>query len=418
MIVGQGSAQRKAEGRSITLTYCVCVNTETKCISDLYTGPFLCFVLIILIIFRFAMAYKRKASARSGTSYGRKRPYAKRRSYRYSRPKRRVTRRKKTVPISKFTLAQLDPFSEKVMGVKIPDVNTQPSSTVVVEDEYTMASDATYGVSVNVFRPLITAFAVSGTPAGPGGWTWSAGYGGVTNSSKRATIIANNTAVRSCSHGLRISCALAPTSVTGFVHIAIVTESEFSKTTWSFPTTVSQLQTSQWYKRVPLAMLTQRPFKVVNKILDHNGFRYIDPSSDLADTATDMTLHTSGWANVIVAVTGVPVSTNCLSVESILHLETLPSPGSAQTVTPAANASSQAVEQATNVANSSPAVFEEGAFGNFLQGAANAAGEVGGALYDATLHGARQAGYNAISGLGAAAFHWLQGGANPRMIMN
>lgn len=365
------------------------------------------------------MAYRRKTTRRKAPA--RRRSYRRRSSYRRRAParRRRVTK-KKRMPISKFTLAQLDPFSEKVAGVKIPDVNTQPSSTVVVEDEFSISTGGTYGSSAIMLRPTLVSTSVSSTPISQTAWSWSAGFGGGSNSSKATTVQANNTVVRVCAHGVRLTSALAPTSVTGFVHIAIVTETDFSNTTWSTPQTIADMQTSQWYKRIPLAVLTQKPYKVVNKILDPNAFRYFDPRSDLAAQATDMTLHTSGWANILIAVTGVAINTTAISCESILHYETLPSAGSAQTVTPAASASSAAVEQATNVANSTPAVHEEGMFQNVLAGAAEALGEYGNNVYSATLEGARNAGYNAVMGLGGAAYHWLQGGgrANYRMIQN
>jgi len=354
-------------------------------------------------------APRRRNSSRSYKTYLNRKHFP--RSYR----RRVVARSKMPRPtMSKFTLAQLNPFSEKVAGVKIPDVNTQPSSTIVVEDESAITTGVAETLAVNLYRPFLQRNYTNGTFVNAVTWSWAAAFAG-NASSKLATIVSNNTAIRPCAHGLRLTCALAPTTVTGFVHICIVTESMFGKTTWSAPTTIAQMQTSQWYKRIPLAMLTQRPYLVVNKILDHNAFRYIDPSSDIAENATDLMIQTSGWADVVIAVSGVPASTVCLSVESIIHLETLPSPGSAQTVTPAANASSATVEQATNVANSTPAVHEEGMFDSFFNGAYSAAAGVGNNLYEASLSGARQAGFNAIQGLGGAAFNWLQG-TNTRMI--
>lgn len=363
------------------------------------------------------MAYRRRTTSRRKTPVRRRRTYGRRRVSRRAPARKRATRRRKTMPISKFTLAQLDPFSSKVAGVKIPDTNTQPSSTIVVEDEYTISGDAVFGAGAALFRPNVQLFAAShSSVAGATSWTWAGSYGGGFSSSKALTIQSNNTAVRACAHGIRITSALAPTSVTGFVHICIVTESMYTNTTWTAPTTVALMQTSQWYKRIPLAVLTQKPFKIVNKILDHNAFRYIDPRSDVAANGTDLTLQTSGWADILVAVTGVPLGSNAISVESIIHLEALPAPGSAQTVTPAANASSAAVEQATNVANSTPAVHEEGMFSNFIESAAEGLRGYGNDLYDASVRGAQAAGYNAVMGLGGAAYQWLQGGTNARMI--
>lgn len=341
-----------------------------------------------------------------------------RRSYRRRAPtRRRRSMRRKPMAISKFTLAQLDPFSEKVAGVKIPDVNTQPSATVVAEDEWAITTGGTYGTQAAVFRPTLNSNIVNGTTSSSTVWSWTAGYAGASQSSKYLGIYNNNSLIRICAHGIRLTSALAPTSVTGYVHIAIVVHSNFSASTWDYPISIEQMQTSQWYKRIPLAVLTQKPYKVVNKILDSNGFRYFDPQSDLISSATDVELQSAGWADIMVAVSGVPLNTNAISVESIVHYETIPSNGSALTTSPAAPASSASVEQATNVANATPAVHEEGMFGNFFAGAAEAVGDIGRAAYGSVNNRMRDYGYNVAMGLGAYGYNWLQtGGANYRAI--
>jgi len=315
------------------------------------------------------MAYRRKYTKRRA-------PARKRRSYsrtRYSRrPTRRATKKRvarKPKQISKFVLAQLDPFSDKVAGVKIPDANTQPSATSIVEDEWSLTTGATYGTQVMALRPFVTNMSVAGTTTSASAWGWPAAYGGV-NSSKQGTITTNNILVRSCAYGARVSCALSPNNVTGYIHVCLSPTSDFGVATWTYPQTISDMQNSPFYKRFPLAMLCARPLKLVSKIIDENAFRYIQPFSDAAATSTDSGIQNEGFSAIIIAVTGVSLSTTAVSIESLLHLETIPNVSSSQGTSPAAMNDSRAQEAATNVATSTGAARFEGmldSFGNLIQ---------------------------------------------------
>jgi len=316
------------------------------------------------------MAYKRtRARTRAPSRYRRRRSYRYRRTN-TSRPARSYRRRRMTrsrprkkVPVSKFVLAQLDPFSDKVAGVKIPDANTQPSATAIVEDEWPVTSGVTYGTQVVALRPFVKKMAVApATINSASSWSWDVSYGGATDSSKAGTITSNNILVRPCAFGVRASCALSPNNVTGYIHICLAPQNDYGKTTWSYPLSISDMQNSPFYKRYPLAVLTQRPLKVVAKILDENAFRYSSALAPDEANATDMSLHHSGWAAVLIAVTGVSTAsaTTSVSLESILHLETIPSTASAIGTSPAANDSSVQREMATNVANGTPAGRLEG----------------------------------------------------------
>ena len=317
------------------------------------------------------MAYKRKRSTTRAPSR-----YRRRRSYRYrrtglSRParsyrrKKTMSRRRKKVPISKFVLAQLDPFSDKVAGVKIPDSNTQPSATVVVEDEFALATGLGETANCQAFRPFCSGMNVLSTWASPTSWTWTSGFGNASNSSKINSITNNHRLVRTCAYGIRISCALAPNNVTGYVHICLAPMSDFGATTWSLPNNVSEMQNSPFYKRYPLAVLTNKPLKVVSKIIDENAYRYYGPSA-LEDGPVpntqlgSMYLQHSGWSPIVVAVTGVSAQTTAVSVESILHLETIPLVSSAVSTSPAAASSGSQMDLASSVSSGSAAGHLEG----------------------------------------------------------
>jgi len=372
------------------------------------------------------MAYRRKYTKR-------RTPVRKRRSYARTRYSRKTTRRaprramkKKAVPISKFVLAQLDPFSDKVAGVKIPDANTQPSSTNIVEDEWGLTTGATYQTQVFALRPNVTVMKVDATTTSSTTWTWPNAYGG-TPSSKQSTIVSNNTLVRACAFGARVSCALSPNNVTGYIHVCLSPISDYSNTTWTYPTSVSDMQNSPFYKRFPLAMLTARPLKLVSKIIDENAFRYISPASDVGATGTDLSLQNEGWSGVIVAVTGAPLSGTAVSVESILHLESIPTVSSSQGTSPAAMNSSRDQEQATNVATSTGAARFEGmldSMGNLVsqgyQGARSVIDPIVGDLYNRGYAGAQEYSYalgQNYAGQGiAAAMGYLGYRANRRIM--
>lgn len=332
------------------------------------------------------MPYTRRTKRRRAPVRRRRRTYRRRAPV---RRRRRVTKRK---PISKFTLAQVNPFSSLVAGVKIPDLNTQPSTTVVVEDDYAVATDATYQVAARGFRPFTRGQVVTATAASSTGWTWPAGFGSSNNSSKLSAILANYESARTCAHGVRITCPLAPNNVIGYVHICVIAENTFGQSTWNFPTDTSTMATSQWYKKIPLARLTMSPVIVVNKIIDGTAFLYIDPSSDRVDNAGDLAFQTSGFGTILIAVTGAGASTTAINVENIMHLEAIPTVGSAQSVSPAAPADPEIQARASTVASTTDAVHDEGILESFRSGVRAAVGDAAGQLYDTVLGNAPAAG--------------------------
>jgi len=364
------------------------------------------------------MAYRRKTSRRRSPIKRRRKSYSRSRSRAPAR--RRTSRRAKPV-ISKFVLAQLDPFSDKVAGAKIPDSNTQPSATAIVEDSWDMSVGATYGSNVTVLRPFVTATQVNpATVASATSWTWTAAFGGTANSSKNSTVVSNNILVRPVAFGARISCAQSPNNVTGFIHICLAPINDQGASTWSYPTSISDMQNSPFYKRYPLATLTQRPLKVVAKILDENAYRYVGPASPVDGTTTHTTLHHSGWAPIMIAVTGAVLSSQPISIESSLHLETIPSVSSSIGTSPAASNDSRQMERATNVSTHMPAGFLEGmidASGNYVNNAQQRLATMANDLVSRSYAGASEYAYsygqsaaqNAVAALGA---YFLGRGAN------
>jgi len=371
---------------------------------------------------------KRKATTRRRRSY--RRPSYRRRVAPYRR-RRRAPMRHPQISLSRFALGQIDPFDERVYGAKVPDANTTPSSTTVVNDEVVLTTDAVFQLAAKAFRPWVTAQTVTGVAASANSWTWPAAYAG-TNSSRLSNITANFNLIRPVSHGIRISCPLAPTTVTGFCHVALYA-AKYSNavSTWDLPVNLSQLNQCIWYKRYPLAMLTQKALTVVNKVTDCGSTVYIDPSSDRATGASavlDMSFQNEGFCTIIVAVESGGISSTSLAVESITHYEGLPIFSGVITPSPAADFNPAELSRVSRISSGIDAVMFDGeqdrrmsgAVNAVLQGANNAMGQVGAVLGEIVSNVAYQAGGAAVRGAAGFASRYFNPGipgvTNPRLL--
>jgi len=305
-------------------------------------------------------------------TYSRRRAPVRRRVARkrvYARPKRTMSRANRSRQQcvcpgemgdgAKFALAQLDPFHVAVSGAKIPDSNVQPSiSTTDIEQVNLVTSAAGTNLHGFAFRPQWTWATQEATPGVP--LAWGAAY--VTLSVNRSKRAGYNSAVeltRPVAHAIRLSSPLAPTSASGFVHIAISTETNFAQTTWQYPTTIAQISGCQFYKRVTLASLTQSPLTVINKWIDDSAFRYSSPAADFAAAISTTFQHDYGWGTIVVILEGAPVSSNCLSAEHLLISEGIPQKDGPIIGTPAAPASSATLDVVSDtIAGTEPAHSE------------------------------------------------------------
>lgn len=312
-------------------------------------------------------------------------------------------------PGEKFLLAQIDPFETKALGAKIPDSSTQPSVAIPCQElNYGIALTLVTDVSCSAYLPAVTQSIIQAT-SGAGSWTWPAGFGG-NNWTKRTDVIAAVEAARPVAHGIRISSPVAPTTATGFVHLALAVETiNGGVTTWQYPTTIAGLSGYSWYRRVTLASLTQTPITIINKYVDETAFRYL--GQDVVPAASGANANTFhiplSWGALLVAVEGVP-ALQPINVEMMLHLEAIPksigilSGSNAAPVSPAILAGAANVSANTDFAHTEN---EQDTYVNqALSNAAAGAAEAGNAfVMNAVLPAARGAGYSiANAAMGAA----------------
>jgi len=356
--------------------------------------------------------------------------------------RRRTTRRasrgmlpsfRRSPKLTKFELAQLNPFDKRVLGVKIPDSNTQPSDTFRSEDRYAVTTAVTDLARATAYMPNLAANQIAATNSSATAWTWPASYGGQTNSSVYTDAGNSFVGLRPCGHGVRLSSPLAPTSVTGFVHIGIYPVATIAGTSWALPTDLSQLANLPWYRRFTLAQLTQRSVTVVNKFIDITATRYSGPQSDLVDTGTDVSFqYAGGWCAIVIAIEGAPIGGGtALSIENLVHFEAMPLRSSANTgsFSPAAPYDTQEMEGVSRLGGSTTGIFVEGEEDSVIQNGINALSRgvaaAAGEIYDnAVLPAARGFGYAATYAAYGAARRYAGGygggipGINTPRLMN
>lgn len=227
----------------------------------------------------------------------------------------------------KFLLAQIDPFSRDAMHTRVPDESTAPSSSFYTYDELTLSANSTItnGAIANVWLPsveTIGAFANSSSTVSQ--WTWAAAYGQTFTTAKASAITSQYQLARPVAHGVRITSPLAPTTVTGYLHVGLYSMSTFNQTTWQLPTTLAQLSELPFYKKVTLASLTQTPLVICNKFLDQTAFRYVDvQSTDAVKTAGGQFQSPNSWMVIITVAEGhnQAAGVSVINVENIAHYE-------------------------------------------------------------------------------------------------
>jgi len=279
---------------------------------------------------------KRKSNTTRSYSYGR---------YPYRRGYSSYASRAPSYKVPQFAVAQIDPFDPASRGVRVPDESTAPSSAFKLFDQTTMAG-STGGTPVaneaacRLFFPNCVRYSKrqSNTSNSTTSVSWGSTWAGDSDTpSKASSVTSTYSLSRPVSHGIRLSCPLAPTTVTGYAHIALVSIDTYGAdgdspdalaTAGKLPTTVSDMRELPHYRRVTLASLTQESLTVVNKFLDTTAFRYTSTQSDeLTSAAAGQekgTFHVpSSWMAIVVFVEGhsQAAGTTVLTIENITHFE-------------------------------------------------------------------------------------------------
>lgn len=279
---------------------------------------------------------------------------------------------KQLTPGDKFVLIQSDPFDTKYFGAKVPDSSTLPSMSTPVQYNLPLSSTANAADNPSLahawaFYPSVYSCNVIAQGVSASTFSWTAASAGTSNAPQYASFQTQFEAFRPTAHAIRLSCPFAPTSTTGFVHIAIATETVYNSAGvvgagyTRLPTSLSDLSGYTFYKRVTLASLTQSPITLINKWTDETAFRYISPfaNQNVDGTGSALTFNIPfQWGALIVAVEGISTDTTAgkvitpLQAEVVLHTECIP-------------------DKASTLLGSTPAAFSAGLMSSVSQAVAN-----------------------------------------------
>jgi len=276
-------------------------------------------------------------------------------------------------PGERFVYAQIDPFDVKSQGAKIPDSSVMPSIAVTTNETYSFSLTTAGNQKATAFLPNFTSGIVTATE-GLGGWTFPAAFSG-TNLAKRADFVAGYETFRPVGHGIRLSCPLAPTSATGFVHIAIAVETFDNETTWPYVASLTNISSYPFYKRVTLASLTQTPLTIANKFVDETAFRYTSAASSAVGNAGNMEFQLPlSWGAILIAIEGTPAG-SVLSAELVLHVEALPKSSGLMTGSPAAPSDQSILNVASHISANLEPTHTEDSQSSYFRSAANIASQ-------------------------------------------
>lgn len=252
------------------------------------------------------------------------------------------------VGLPQFTLAQVDPFSPRAFGAKVPDEANMPSAVAFSRDLVTLNTQATFAGAGYVFRFDPANYVVSAVPTSTTSWTWPTFAAGNSPVSNQAALNTNFDLVRTVAFGIKIVTRQSAFSAAGFIHIALVSES-LTGTSYSYPTTVSQMEYAPAYRRIPIADLIEDEIIVPGRFTDSTAFRYLSPNVQDVGAAGGYSTNfqSSGWSALLIWVEAPAVSlVNVLDIDVIHHYEALTRSGVAG-----------GVVESTMAAPTSPAVM-------------------------------------------------------------
>lgn len=335
--------------------------------------------------------------ARSRVGYGTRRSAYQRRSRRVQSAGMSTGCCSVMDPGQKFVMVQADPFEPKYFGAKIPDSSTIPSIPTPIQYNQTLQTLNTSQPAFAhawAFYPSVSFNFITALGLNASQWSFSAASATVQSAPQSASFQSQFEAFRPTAHAIRLTCPFAPTTTTGFVHIAIATETNMTAANTNtqhytqLAESFSAMSGYTFYKRVTLASLTQSPITLINKWTDETAFRYQSPVAGPAVAAggsggANQFQIPFSWGTLLIAVEGVSTSTTPaaiapLTAEVILHSECIPDKSSTLIGSTAASYSSStlnAVSQAVAATDFSHTEEQQDrTIGNYVAEVANAAG--------------------------------------------
>jgi len=271
--------------------------------------------------------------------------------------------------LSVYRAALSDPFSTLAQGARVPDMYSVPTATRHITRKLTLSSNAS-GEADLVVLPSAFYHAVSARGSVVGGSTWVTGDGVSTTNSvvftTTAAMAAQLVNYRIVGYGVKVIGVASMTTNSGSITIATAPTEGFQNiqtapvggqasntnnaamtvantlTSWGVPN-VSNVVSVAALVDLPNSLessmvnISERPITVTPKICSPSAFQFkmcsdvgpgynIQSQTSLAVVSAGNAsyLQVGGLETVIIAATGLPVSTSVLDIEITYHLEGIP----------------------------------------------------------------------------------------------
>lgn len=271
--------------------------------------------------------------------------------------------------LSVYRAALSDPFSTRAQGARVPDMYSVPTATRHITRKLTLSSNAS-GECDLVVLPSAFYHAVSARGSISGGSTWITGDGVLTTNAVLFTTSASMAAqlvnYRIVGYGVKVIGTASMTTNSGSLTIATVPAEGYQNvqtasvggqisninnavmtiantlTSWGVPNannavSVAALVDLPNTVETSMVNISERPITVTPKICSPSAFQFklcsdIGPgysiqsqtSAGSVSAGNASYLSVGGLESVIIAATGLPVSTSVLDIEITYHLEGIP----------------------------------------------------------------------------------------------
>lgn len=244
--------------------------------------------------------------------------------------KRKKNRRKnRTKAVDPYVIANVQPFSDKAIGAKIPDAFSYPTTTWKIKGISTLKGTNGAGgypantVGAAIYYPYARAQRLEPSSiSGTGIVTWSAGtFYSMNGYSSFEEIVQN---YRIVGGGIRITVPTSASNTDGTIMIAQfphdMSENLYGATT--APTNANSMESLPTTDKYNLAELINKPLIVPFMRVDQGSYRF--RYQDYPLTASPYAETASGWAYTMVYVHGASSAVPSVDVEWVVHVEYIP----------------------------------------------------------------------------------------------
>lgn len=269
-----------------------------------------------------------------------------------------------------YKAALMNPFAPAALGARVPDMFSVPTATRHLTRMFTLTTDSNGAFDCVVLPNMFNNANSTRGSFGASGSTWTAGDGTTITGGRQYTLTSSLTSqlrnYRIVGYGVRVSVVSSHDATAGRVVAATFPISSWvnektatigglaansnnsdaspsnTLTNWGIPVNSSVVDVNAVNSmpnsvEVTAVRLAAQPIEITPKISTPEAFNFKEsgdaPGGFQANNQTSVSYITTGDASylrvagfeaVVIAGSGLPVSTQCVDVEVIYHIEGIP----------------------------------------------------------------------------------------------